>query len=173
MDCPGFDCSPNANTDKEMPVIALQHAIFNAKSIKGIAVIIPDHDLSYRSHDYLINNLEKMITNFYDKKDSIIFFVYDFGRENLTHNRILETLKKRAEASGDKRFYELIKNNPEKLQFFNPTDPSMRDHFFAQLKTLKPIAQSDIHLPDYEKNSKAFYEKIQALIDSQYNLVQF
>jgi energy-coupling factor transporter ATP-binding protein EcfA2 len=161
LDCPAINCN---SLSVETTFFATQQAILQAKSIQGIAIILSYNDI------YNIYLLEKTITDFFQQKDSILFFVTQ-APDHANYDDVLKTLKKHADneirdnhgCTHQQIFYDWIKNNPEKLQFFDPTNENKREQIATQLEALKPLPKEFINIPGYEEARVKIYEEIELL----------
>lgn len=178
LDCRALDATFESPKD-EAATFATQHAILQAKSIQGIAVIMDYYNIKYLHLTWLMDRLEKTISNFYQQKDSMLFIV-NSAPENVTLDDVLQKLKERADdevkhepgKTSKQMLYHLIKDNPEKLHFFDPTDEKKRELIATQLKTLKPLPTEFFNFPGYDEARVKVYKGIELLTKNLAELIE-
>src|SRR6185437_14060645 len=114
-------------------------------------------------------HLEKTFDNFYQHQDSFLFLVTNVPKK-VQHGAILAKLQDDAKYAKNFRneksilnFYELIKNNPDKLQIFDPTSSPQRAQISAKLTALQPIDRTNIHSPDFKDFLAETLERLKML----------
>jgi hypothetical protein len=153
LDCPAYDYN---STKKQIAILATQQAILQAKSIRGIVIVLHYNELKYSRFNDLLDYLKK--TFHHMPKDSILFFV-NKAPHTIKPHHMLQSLKEQAEheskyskgKTNAQDLYKLIKDHPEKLQLFDPQAVDSRPIIDNQLQALKPMPKEYINIPGYKE----------------------
>jgi GTPase SAR1 family protein len=169
LDCAAYDYHNN-EANRQLSVIATQAAIFRAKYIKGIVVIVNHNNFS-RFSNFLetIHFLEKTITDFGQCKDSILFLLTR-APERIQRSHVLVKLQEHLEQqqalerrygkknTATQMIFDLI---AERIQLFDPLSENMRGMLVAQLQSLMTIPKEKINIPNYSESLKDFNDFIE------------
>ncbi len=169
LDCAAYDYHNN-EINRQLSIIATQAAIFQAKSIKGIVVVVNYNNFS-RFSNFLetIHFLEKTITDFGQCKDSILFLLTR-APERIQRSHVLVKLQEHLEMqqalerryekknTATKMIFDLI---AERIQLFDPLSENMRSMLFTELQNLKMIPKNRINIPNYSDTLKEFNDFIE------------
>jgi len=166
-DSPSFDDN-RLDSVKVCGTLLTQLAIQKSKSMKGIIIFIPYNSFNHLDEFYHnLNAIDQLLRDFSKTDQSILFLVTKAPQKAETKHilaRIADAADIEERTGINKKtaraLHEMIKKNPQCLNFFRPLDEKQREVILHQIQELKPISKSQFKFPIYDAAHSRFEEML-------------